>query len=183
MPVRRRTDKRREEVTDQHEEWLHGNDKASGFIQFAPHDELAALWNAHSERLVAEHVTLHPGTRPDRWWQYEAPEPRQRLGGTGTPASEVLAYVPVYSYGLPAVWISQWQVNYYTGIAVDVHGNPIGDPYPSNSFKGVAINPDDPPTFESQATYLKRHGLFLAGEERRLKKADWETEALTQCVD
>jgi hypothetical protein len=76
-----------------------------------------------------------------RWWQYEAVEPRQRLGGIGTPASEVLAYVPVFSYGLPSVWISQWPINYYTGIAVDTHGNPIGERFASNAFKGVAIDP------------------------------------------
>jgi len=45
-------------------------------------------------------------------------------------------------------------------------------------FTGVAIDPNDPPTFESQAAYLKRHGLLLAGEERRLRKVDWEAEAV-----
>jgi hypothetical protein len=49
-------------------------------------------------------------------------------------------------------------------------------PFASNGFKGVAIDADDPPMFESQAAYLKRHGLLLAGEERRLKKADWKAE-------
>jgi hypothetical protein len=66
-------------------------------------------------------------------------------------------------------------VNYYSGIAVDVHGNPIGERFASNTFKGVAIDPDDPPTFESQASYLKRHRLLLAGEERR---ADFEPHAV-----
>ena len=37
----------------------------------------------------------------------------------------------------------------------------------------------DPPIFEPQATYLKRHGFLLPGEERRLKKADWEPEAVS----
>jgi hypothetical protein len=196
MPVRKRVDKRRAEVTDEHKAWLHGDDKASGFVQYAPNDELAALWETHSERIVAEYVTIRPGTRPVRWWRYSAPripvgtfpgcyydgelpEPRQRLGGTGTPAWDVLAYKPIYSSGLPAVWITPWQVRYYSGIAVDIRGAPIGDRYPSN-FSGVAIDPDDPPTFESQAAYLKRHGLFLAGEERRLKKVDWEAEAISR---
>jgi hypothetical protein len=193
MPVRKRVDKRKQAVTDQHESWLSGNDAASGFIQYAANDELGALWHTHSERIVAEHVALYPGTRPERWWQYSAPrmavgtfsglyydgklpEPRKRIGGTGTPASDVLACVPTFSYGLPSIWISRQQVKYYTGIAVDVRGNPIGGKLAV--FDGVAIDPDDPPTFESQAAYLKRHGLFLAGEERRLKKADWEAEAI-----
>ena len=57
---------------------------------------------------------------------------------------------------------------------------PIGDRLPNNGFKGVAIDPSDPPAFESQASYLKRHGIFLAGEERRLKKADFEAEIITE---
>ena len=86
----------------------------------------------------------------------------------------------MFSYGLPTVWISQWQVNYCTGIAVDIHGGPIGNRFASNGFNGVAIDPDDTPRFESQAAYLKRHGLFLAGEQRRLRKADWEPEAISK---
>jgi hypothetical protein len=29
----------------------------------------------------------------------------------------------------------------------------------------VGLDEDDPPVFESEATYLKRHGLLLAGEK------------------
>jgi hypothetical protein len=180
MPVRRRVDKRREAVTDEHEAWLHGDDKRSGCLRYSPHDDLTALWANHSERIVAAHVADHPGTRPTRWWQYEAVEPRRRLGGIGTPASDVLAYVPTFSFGLPSIWISRWQVKYYSGIAVDVHGRPTGDRIPTNSFKGVAIDSNNPPTFESQAAYLTRHNLMLAGEERRLKTVDWADEVITE---
>ena len=31
----------------------------------------------------------------------------------------------------------------------------------------VGLHEDDPPIFESEATYLKRHGLLMVGEERR----------------
>jgi hypothetical protein len=179
MPVRRRIDKRREEVTDQHEAWLRGADIGCGLIPYSPREELATLWAAHSDRIVTEHVTLYPGTRPARFWQYEAVDPRQRLGGIGTPAWEALSYKPIYSRGLPAVWITLYQIRYYSGIAVDINGAPIGDLYPSN-FRGVAIDPNDLPTFESQATYLKRLGLFLVGEERRLRKADWEPESVSK---
>jgi hypothetical protein len=192
MPVRKRVDKRRQAVTDEHEAWLIGHDKESGFVKYLPSEELAALWDAHAERIVAEHVALYPGTRPERWWKYSAPrmplgtfpgcyydgqlpEPRRRLGGIGTPASDVLAYVPTFSFGIPSVWVTRSQAKYYSGVAVDIRGNPIGGTLAV--FDGVAIDHDDPPTFESQATYLKRHSLFLTGEERRLKKADWESEA------
>lgn len=176
MPVRKRIDKRRQQVTDEHEAWLHGQDRASGFIRYSPADELEDLWNTHCHRIVAEHVTLYPGTRPVRWWQYDALEPRRRLGGIGTPASDVLAYVPMLSFGIPAIWVSGWQVRYYSGTAVDIHGNPIGSRFATSDFKGVAIDPKDPPRFESQAAYLKRLGLFLAGEERLLNKAAWDAE-------
>jgi hypothetical protein len=178
MPVRKRIDKRRAELTDEGEAWLHGDDKAAGFFKYAPDDELAAVWEAHSERIVAEHVADHPGSRPERWWQYNVTEPRQRLGGIGTPASEVLAHKPRYSFGLSVDWVDKWMVKYYGGTAVDIHGTPIGSLVPTN-FRGIAIDMNNPPRFESQAAYLKRHGLFLAGEKRRLRKADWEPETVT----
>src|SRR5262249_30919279 len=36
----------------------------------------------------------------------------------------------------------------------------------ANAF--VAVDPDDPPIFQSQAAYLERLGFFLPGEEKRL---------------
>jgi hypothetical protein len=190
MAIRAKKLKAKQQLTDEGEAWLHGDDKAAGFVKYAPDHELAALWAAHSDRIIAEHVTDQPGSRPSRWWQYSAPriplgtfpglyfdgklpEPRRRLGGIGTPASDVLAYVPAFSYGLPAIWITPWQVRFYSGTAVDIRGNPIGSLVPTD-FKGVAFDANDPPRFESQATYLRRLGLFLPGEERRLRKADYE---------
>ena len=40
----------------------------------------------------------------------------------------------------------------------------------------MAIDPTDPPRYEAQAAYLKRHKLLLPGEERRLAPADFEPE-------
>ena len=196
MPVRKRIDKRRAELTDEGEAWLHGDDKGAGFFKYSTEDELAALWATHSDRIVAEHVAEYPGSRPTRWWQYDAPripmgtypgvwfdgqlpEPRRRQGGTGTPAFEVLAYKPRYSFGLPVDWITPFQEKYYSGTAVNIRGEPIGSLVPTD-FKGVAIDATDPPRFESQATYLRRLGLFLPGEERRLRKADFEEEVVSQ---
>ena len=73
-------------------------------------------------------------------------------------------------------------VAYYTGTATDVDGQVINpkaadDPEP---FRGVAIDPADPPVFESQAAYLKRHGLFLRGEERRLPVDAFEPEVVVE---
>ena len=40
----------------------------------------------------------------------------------------------------------------------------------------VDVDEDDPCVFESQASYLKRHGLFLTGEEKR---RDFEPETVS----
>jgi hypothetical protein len=143
----------------------------------------------------------HPGARPRCWWDYSAPrqpsgswpgwwldgklpEPRLRLGGVGTPVHEVLAYVPGFEYGLPVLWVERWMAEYYNGRARDVHGKPIGTSHKPGDFKGVPIDPDDPPVFESQAAYLERHGLLLPGERRRLRKVDLEPErVLPEPVD
>src|SRR5438132_718453 len=101
MPVRRRIDRRRQDVTDEHEAWLLGDQFAGGLFKYSPAEELAAFWAEHSERIVADHVAEFPGTRPARWWQREASEPRKRLGGIGTPASDVLSYKPTFAYGIP----------------------------------------------------------------------------------
>ena len=177
MAIRQRRDKRREALSDDGENWLRC--KPSGFFEFQPGDVLDATWETHSERVVAEHVEEFPGTRPERWWEYEAPERfRLRSGGIGTPECEVLNIKPAYSFGIPVGWIDQWQVDYHTGIAVDIHGRLVNEKAIRSGFKGVAIDPDDAPTFESQPTFLERHDLFLPGERKRLGKPDFEAESV-----
>lgn len=61
-------------------------------------------------------------------------------------------------------WIDPWLVDYYNGRALDVHGNRIGK---DRQFRGLAIDPDNPPVFESQAAYLNRHELLNASERKR----------------
>ena len=47
----------------------------------------------------------------------------------------------------------------------------------SRSFKGLAIDPDNPPVFESQAAYLERHKLLPDAEREALP-----VMPLTRCV-
>jgi hypothetical protein len=67
-------------------------------------------------------------------------------------------------------------VEYYNGRLPLAEGLRRGVGVPKADFAGVAIDPDDPPAYESQAAYLERHDLFLPGERRRLRKADCEPE-------
>lgn len=141
--------------------------------------DLPAAWREHSPELLAVWIRAHPGTRPWAWWRFAAPEPRQRLGGVGTPAAEVLAYAPEFHVGIPADWVESWMVAYYTGRARDVHGRPIGQEFQGRPFEGRAIDPDDPPRFESEAAYLERLGLLTDEERRRLPRAAFEAEVVT----
>ena len=144
---------------------------------------LRRTWSEHRAALLASWVEKHPGTRPQAWWLYDAVDlPRLRLGGVGTPECEVFNVATSYWLGIPRSWVSAWDVAYYTGTATDVDGQVINpkaadDPEP---FRGVAIDPADPPIYEAQATYLRRRGLLLRGEEGRLTPADFEPEKVVE---
>ena len=68
---------------------------------------------------------------------------------------------------------------YYNGRATDIHGNRIGTDYHDGDFPFDALDANDLPRFESQAAYLKRYGLFMPGEERRLPANAYDAEVLT----
>ncbi len=169
-------------------------DASDGWERFAlSGGPLQELWSQHGEDILARWAVVHPGTRPSCWWRWEAPraalgerwgryevrdadrhpDPRQRLGGAGTPEHEVLNTVPDLPFGIPARWISKFAAEYYNGRALDVHGRLIASKYADGDFAGLAPDPSDPPMFESEAAYLRRHGLFRSGEAARLKAADY----------
>lgn len=153
---------------------------------------LASLWSELRESVLDRWIRTCPGTRPFAWWQFDAPpalvtghagpfpgrEPRRRLGGTGTPNFEVLNSAPWFWFGLPVMFVQPWMVEYYNGRARDVNGKPIETKYRDGDFTGRAIDPRNPPRFESQADYLERHGLLTRGERARLTPADFEPEVV-----
>jgi hypothetical protein len=169
--VKRRLGKRRTADLTATAEWValtgDANHPLSGsFAAFllgssGHRDELRQLWVQHGAAVLAEWVRRYPGTRPVCWWRWDAPrwagkeacgrdlpEPRQRLGGTGDPCSDD------WEEGIPRFWVS----------------------WPGR--KERPVNPADPPLYEAEATYLRRHGLLLRGEAARLKAADYEPVAV-----
>lgn len=163
------------------------------------HEEgIEKIWRAYEGDIIARWAADHPGTRPSLWWRFTAPrwrpegqhrdcwyvhseilsEPRLRLGGTGTPAHEVLAYAPSWPFGIPDTWITPEDVDLYSGRARDVRGQVI-DLGIGGDFAGVAIDPADPPAYESQAAYLDRHELLLPKERARLRTSDFKPERVS----
>jgi hypothetical protein len=171
-----------------------------GFLLWSfDRDAVASTWQSVGSDLVREWAALHPGTRPSGWWEYAAPSTpipnvrpsvlddraaqRRRLGGIGTPQYEVLNVAPRFAFGLPVDWVDAFDEQYYNGRARDIHGKPIGTDFREGQFSGRAPRADDPPTFESQATYLARHDLLLDGERDRIPPAGWTPEAIAIPAD
>ena len=175
------------------------------FLIVGPHEHqrvaLREEWRACREALLEAWIAEAPGTRPHGWWLFDAPrwprtdlpprcrdlhagwlatlaDPRRRIGGIGTPAHEVLNVVPVFACGMPSQWVSPFQEEYYNGRRLDIHGHRIGTEYAEGHFAGLAPRREDPPRFESQATYLERHGLLPPAERRRLTAQDFAPESL-----
>jgi hypothetical protein len=122
---------------------------------------LEAIWRDYGAEVITEWIADKPGTRPALWWRYIAPEPRQRIGGTGTPSHEALANAPILAYGVPLSWISAEDVRLL-------------------KLRCEALDDADPPTFESQASFLARYKLFLPGERRRLAPDAFEPVPLPE---
>ena len=138
------------------------------------------VWLELRDEVLEAWIKRRPGTRPERWWTYEAPEEgRHRLGGTGTPEAEVHAGETGLVMGIPELWVSAWDVSFYNGRMKNVDGEPIGREHSEGDFPHDAIDPADPPLYESQAVYLDRHSLLTDAERAVLDAQGWpEPEAV-----
>jgi hypothetical protein len=123
---------------DQKVKLLHGFDFAG---EAFPSDEIAgACWRQFRDQLMEEWLaeTKNAGRRPWGWWRFESVGERRRLGGVGTPARE--------RSDCP-----DWARKVSYGM-------------PGVFAEDYSMT--DPPRFESETAYLRRHGL-LSDEERR----------------
>jgi hypothetical protein len=147
---------------------------------FNTEQENCEIFLACKDGILDEWIRQRPGTRPNFWWLEFAPEKsRRRIGGIGDPIHEHLHAVgQVYEHGVPSFFVTSFDVAYYNGRARDVDGNIIknlaGPQYKDGDFKGKAIDPNDPPVYESEAAYLKRHALLTDFEKQRLRKKDFK---------
>ena len=132
---------------------------------------LRAAWDASRDDIVPTWTVDLPGTRPAAWWQFEAPGPRLRVGGTGDRLSDVLAHAPALEYGVPVAWLdAETAALYKAQFGTELRDRVARRP-------AVPVDPLDPPFFESQAAFLERHGLLSAAERDALSPLAFEPEA------
>jgi len=101
------------------------------------------FWRAYEAKALKLWTRVHPGARPESWWEFsdELSEPRRVVAGG---AYEVLS-------GLTRCRAT---------------GVPWGRPVDATCV----------PLFESQATFLERHGLWTRGERVRVAADAFEPE-------
>lgn len=129
-------------------------------------ERFVKVWKKAREDLLPRWIHRHPGTRPRAWWTVEAPRlpesqypenfrrPEHKLHGVpmfmklrerlGGVGELKDTWSPSFDYGVPQHW----------------------DPETLAEWS--------PLTFESQAHYLRRHGLLTEGEAARLDEDDFE---------
>jgi hypothetical protein len=123
--------------------WLLSGQRRGPWYYLLRKDPQEVVWATYRELVLDHYIKRHPGSRPWAWWRFSAPEPRQRLGGTGDPldACTNLREQP-YCWGVPWHWRQE------------------GDHFK----RGVPLSAADPPLFESEASYLRRLKLLLPGD-------------------
>ena len=104
------------------------------------------LWNLYADEITAAWIKERPGTRPKCWWRYSAP--RRAAQGHQKHMHPLIEPRRVLS-----------------GSATTEDRAPAGD-------FGIPQFHDESERIESQAAYLKRHGLLTPDETRRLKSYD-----------
>jgi hypothetical protein len=145
-------------------------------------DECHEVWLAIRDELLPQWINEHPGTRPSWWYLFDPdcpriedirrhgwegryfleliPDLRRRIGGKGDPAYLHYSLVPHFDCGVPDRFVTVEDVKWHRDEGED--------------FAGIPFDADDPPVYESQASYIDRHNLLTPIERRRLRPKDFE---------
>lgn len=121
-------------------------------------DMRAALWSENREAILEEWIATKPGTRPSLFWEFDTPRQPKKNDGwyfDGT--------LPVPRKQIKGDTVTNDSINFYKGI-------PEYEPFDQDDY------------FESEASYLKRHGLLQCGEADRLKAADFKPQQALEII-
>lgn len=148
MPrVRRRTKRRSVPLPDyQMQTLLKGvplRRTDQGMAFYTDRDAQRRTWEEHREALLMQWIEAHPGTRPEAWWRFDASEPRRRVAGPeGIERDRLMAEFEERWPGMSTVRCGH------------------------QGLPGVQL-PED--AYESEAAYLRRHGLITSEEAARCR--------------
>ena len=130
-------------------------------------DPVKELWDEHRDAVLEAWIRERLGTRPSLWWRVDAPR------WNAPKEYRCWYYVPMLPeprLRLGGVGRTAWE-RYPAYVPSWAFGIP--DIW-------YEVDEDDPPSFESQAAYLRRHGLLFPGEEGLLTAAAFEPEIVGQ---
>ncbi|MFC1886062.1 hypothetical protein ACFLZM_03290 [Thermodesulfobacteriota bacterium] len=124
-------------------------------------------WRNSKNQILSAWISNRPGRRPWAWWRYDAPRDPALMAGTAWENRYPIARQQIGGQGVttPRRYPASLP-RFFFGVPSDWH----------------EIDEADPPIFESQAAYLKRHGLLTKAEEKRLKPADFEPEPIQKII-
>jgi len=118
------------------------------------YDVMRLLWEDHRAGILADWIQTKPGTRPAMWWRYDAPrldpEKLGRWSRTVVAPRLIETRRLLLGNGQPLHEVLNYAPAHHYGIP---------------TWFG---NPNEPPVFETQRTYLKRHSLLLPAERRSI---------------
>jgi hypothetical protein len=124
--------------------------------------KLKKYWRQHKVDILPSWRFEHPGSRPWAWWLFDAPEAlRHRLGGQGTADHQVFSKAEEIFFGVHVSYIQDDDLDAYKSVGEILP--PFTQPF----------DHENAPQWESEASYLQRHGLLTIEEERRLKPVDF----------
>lgn len=139
-------------------------DDAEDFLLSLDRDVVRRIWIDWRDEVLEKFIRDFPGKRPWAWWRFDASEPRRpRVGGKGD-------LIPTSDHNMDLKFGIFRRRDFFSERFLRAVNT--GD------RKFEAYDPEDPPTFESQASFLRRLSLFLLGEEERLTGADFVDEVV-----
>lgn len=156
MPTNRtRTTRGRRAPPIDADAWAFLNDGVprNPFTRFLPDAYWSGLWADHGERITAEWAVRHPGTRPQHWWKFSAPR---------APTPDGLQARDSWLWIEPRCQIRGKPVECDGGASASEKAVPEWD-------RDDAGHHAAPPVWETEFDYLKRHGLLLPGEAKRVR--------------
>jgi hypothetical protein len=118
--------------------------------------KLESIWCEYQSEILESYISKYPGKRVSHWWTFDGPQVEVKWPGVSR-ITEPRRLISGYCF-LPWANKKALKPNYYKAI-----------PNVSKIFDVYDLN--EPAYFESEASYLQRHGLLLKNESQLTEHA------------